>query len=98
MFNIPQKIASELNVSPTQINRTIELFDDDNTIPFVARYRKEVTGGLDEEQLRQIQERLTALRNLADRKETVLKTIAEQDKLTPKLKAKIEFCLKKENI
>lgn len=90
MLNIPQKIAAELAVTANQVNRTIELFDADNTIPFVARYRKEITGGLDEEQLRQIQERLIALRNLADRKETVLKTIDEQGQLTDELRQKIE--------
>lgn len=90
MLDIAKKIASELAVTPAQVTRTIELFDADNTIPFVARYRKEVTGGLDEEQLRQIQERLAALRSLAERKETVLKSIEEQGKLTADLRAKIE--------
>lgn len=89
MQSIPQQIAAELNLRPAQVQRTIELFDDDNTLPFVARYRKEVTGGLDEEQLRLIKERLTALRKLAERRETILKTIAEQGKLTPELAAKI---------
>ncbi len=90
MQPIPQKIAAELNLHPAQVERTIALFDDDNTLPFVARYRKEVTGGLDEEQLRQIKERLSALRKLAERRETILKTIAEQGKLTPELQSKIE--------
>ncbi len=90
MQPIPQKIAAELNLRPAQVERTIALFDDDNTLPFVARYRKEVTGGLDEEQLRQIKDRLTALRKLAERRETILKTIAEQGKLTPELQTKIE--------
>jgi uncharacterized protein len=90
MFDIPPKIAAELNLKPIQVHNTIALLDDDNTIPFIARYRKEVTGGLDEEQLRTIKERLTALRNLADRKETVLRTITEQGKLTDELRAKIE--------
>ncbi len=90
MHNIPHKIATELNLRPAQVEHTVQLFDEDNTIPFVARYRKEVTGGLDEEQLRQIKDRLTALRNLADRRETILKSIAEQGKLTPELQTKIE--------
>ena len=90
MLNIPQKIAAELNLSPSQITRAIELFDEDNTIPFVARYRKEATGGLDEEQLRQIKARLAALRKLEDRKETVLRVIQEQGKLTGALRVKIE--------
>ena len=70
-----QTIANELQIRPNQVARSIELFDDDNTVPFVARYRKEATGGLDEVQLRTIQERLTYLRNLEARKETVLRSI-----------------------
>jgi uncharacterized protein len=83
-------IATDLSVSPGQVARSIELFDQDNTVPFIARYRKEVTGGLDEAQLRTILERLTYLRNLEARKETVLKTIAEQGKLTNELQARVE--------
>jgi uncharacterized protein len=90
MFDIPQKIATELGLNSAQVVSTIQLLDDDNTVPFIARYRKEVTGSLDEEQLRQVQGRLTALRNLADRKETVLRSIEEQGKLTDELRAKIE--------
>ena len=90
MINIIQTIAAELNVKSKQVSSTVGLLDDDNTIPFIARYRKEVTDGLDEEQLRRIQDRLIALRNLADRKETVLRTIEEQGKLTDELRAKIE--------
>jgi uncharacterized protein len=82
-------IAADLGVPPGQVARSIELFDQDNTVPFVARYRKEVTGGLDEVQLRTILERLTYLRNLEARKETVLKSIAEQGKLTDELQARI---------
>jgi uncharacterized protein len=83
-------IAADLNVRPEQVARSIELFDADNTVPFVARYRKEVTGGLDEAQLRTVLERLTYLRNLEARKETVLKSIEEQGKLTDELQAQIE--------
>ncbi|MEM7028717.1 MAG: Tex family protein [Chloroflexota bacterium] len=90
MSTIRQKIAQELNVRVNQVESTVNLLDDDNTIPFIARYRKETTGGLDEEQLRAIQERLTQLRNLAERKETVLRTIDEQGKLTSELRAKID--------
>jgi len=90
MSDITQKIASELKLSPSQVNNAITLLDDENTIPFIARYRKEATDGLDEEQLRLIKDRLAALRNLAGRKETVLRTIAEQGKLTGELEAKIE--------
>lgn len=82
-------ISDELNVAHPQIARTVALFDEGNTVPFVARYRKEVTGGLDEAQLRTIQERLTYLRNLEDRKATVLASIEEQDKLTPELEQAI---------
>ena len=80
-------IASELGLARTQVATTVALFDDGNTIPFVARYRKEATGGLDEEQLRQVEARLEYLRRLAERKETVLKSIEEQGKLTPELAA-----------
>jgi uncharacterized protein len=89
-IDFAKTIAGELAVRPTQVARSIELFDDDNTVPFVARYRKEVTGGLDEEQLRVILERLTYLRNLEDRKAVVLKSIEEQGKLTDDLRARIE--------
>jgi uncharacterized protein len=83
-------IAGELGLARTQVAATMVLFDEGNTIPFVARYRKEVTGGLDEEQLRQVEARLGYLRRLADRKATVLKSIEEQGKLTPELAADIE--------
>ncbi|MCB0167517.1 MAG: RNA-binding transcriptional accessory protein, partial [Anaerolineae bacterium] len=70
-----KSIAAGLNIRQEQVARSIELFDADNTVPFVARYRKEVTGGLDEVQLRTILEQLTYLRNLEARKETVLNSI-----------------------
>jgi uncharacterized protein len=89
-INFAQTIAAELEVRPQQVARSVELFDNDNTVPFVARYRKEVTGGLDETQLRSILERLTYLRNLEARKETVLNSIDEQGKLTDELRARIE--------
>jgi len=82
-------ITRELSLRPEQVARTVELLDDDNTMPFIARYRKEATGSLDEEQIRAIQDRLVYLRNLEARKETVLKSIADQDKLTPELEAAI---------
>ena len=87
--NFAQTIATELDVQPQQVARSIELFDEDNTVPFVARYRKEVTGGLDEVQLRTILERLTYLRTLESRKETVLNSIAEQGKLTDELRGRV---------
>jgi uncharacterized protein len=83
-------IAEELSLARTQVAVTVALFDEGNTIPFVARYRKEATGGLDEEQLRQIDARLTYLRRLLERKATVLNSIEEQGKLTPELAAAIE--------
>jgi uncharacterized protein len=89
-IDFAKTIAGELDVRPQQVARSIELFDDDNTVPFVARYRKEVTGGLDEAQLRTILDRLTYLRNLEARKETVLKSIDEQGKLTDELQARIQ--------
>lgn len=83
-------LAAELKIPDDQVVRTVDLLDAGNTIPFIARYRKEVTGGLDEEQLRQIEARLGYLRNLVERKATVLKSIAEQGKLTPELEAQIQ--------
>ncbi|MDD3828377.1 MAG: Tex family protein [Anaerolineae bacterium] len=83
-------IASELKLATTQVVATAALFDDGNTIPFVARYRKEMTGGLDEEQLRQLEARLGYLRRLSERQAAVLKSIEEQGKLTPELAAAIE--------
>ena len=84
------KIATHLNIRPEQAAATIALLDDDNTLPFIARYRKEATGGLDEEQIRQLGEMLEKLRALDERREAVLKSIAEQEKLTPELRAQIE--------
>ncbi len=89
-IDFAQTIAGELAIRPNQVARSIQLFDDENTVPFVARYRKEMTGGLDEAQLRTILERLTYLRNLEARKETVLNSIQEQGKLTDDLRARIE--------
>ena len=83
-------LARDLKLSSAQVAATVGLFDEGNTLPFVARYRKEVTGGLDEEQLRSLEGRLSYLRRLAERKETVLKSITEQGKLTPELEAAID--------
>ncbi len=84
-----QLVAEELNLKALQVKNTIELLDSGNTVPFIARYRKEVTGSLDENQIRAIQERMQYLRALEARKETILKSIEEQGKLTPELKEKI---------
>lgn len=80
-------LASELALGRAQVAATVALFDEGNTIPFVARYRKEMTGGLDEEQLRQIEDRMSYLRRLSERKEAIIRSVEEQDKLTPELEA-----------
>ena len=84
-MNITEKIASELNVASARIQAAIDLLDDGATVPFVARYRKEATGGLDDTQLRTLAERLQYLRELQERKQTVLSSIEEQGKLTDEL-------------
>src|ERR1039458_4438484 len=88
-------IAKLLAVPLKGMLAVIELLDGGATVPFIARYRKEATGNLDEVQIRDIQEKLEYFRELEDRRETVLASIAEQGKLTPELKAKIEATLKK---
>ena len=88
--SIIKTLASELNIKTSQVEATIKLIDEGNTIPFIARYRKEVTGSLNDEVLRTLDERLTYLRNLEDRKVQILNSIEEQGKLTDELKAKIE--------
>lgn len=93
IMNIEKIIAEELNVKVWQVEKTVELIDEGNTIPFISRYRKEVTGSLNDEQLRTLDERLTYLRNLEDKKGTVLSTIEEQGKLTDELKKQIEECM-----
>ncbi|HDR1126884.1 TPA: RNA-binding transcriptional accessory protein [Pasteurella multocida] len=87
---ISQIIATELTVQPQQILAAIQLVDDGNTIPFIARYRKEVTGGLDDTQLRHFETRLIYLRELEDRRQTILKSIEEQGKLTDELRSQIQ--------
>jgi general secretion pathway protein K len=86
---ISQVIAGELNVKPQQILAAMNLLDEGNTIPFIARYRKEVTGGLDDTQLRHFETRLIYLRELDDRRQTILKSIDEQGKLNNELREKI---------
>ena len=83
----------ELNIRPAQAETVIKLIDEGNTIPFIARYRKEMHGGLNDEVLRDLEERLVYLRNLQERKDTVLKSIEEQGKLTDELKAAIDEAL-----
>ncbi len=93
-MNIPSIIAKELNIKTEQVDSVIKLFKEDATIPFIARYRKEHTGGLDEEVLREIEDRLNYLTLLEERRDTILKSIEEQGKLTDELKAKIMDCTK----
>ncbi len=89
MKSISQLIAEELNVRVPQVDAAVALLDDKSTVPFIARYRKEATGGLDDTQLRTLEERLTYLRDLDDRRAAILKSIDEQGKLTPELAAAI---------
>ena len=88
-MDINQRITEELNVKRWQMDAAVKLIDEGNTIPFIARYRKEVTGTLDDEQLRKLHERLLYLRNLEEKKEQVLSSIEEQGKLTEELKSQI---------
>ncbi len=90
MLSISTYIANELSVEERQVNAAVQLLDEGSTVPFIARYRKEATGSLDDNQLRQLEERLRYLRELEDRKQTILKSIAEQDKLTPELEQAIQ--------
>ena len=86
---INHQIATELNVRPEQVNAAVTLLDDGNTVPFIARYRKEVTGELDDTQLRNLESRLGYLRELDSRRQVILKSITDQGKLTPALAAEI---------
>ncbi|MBP1157447.1 uncharacterized protein ACVLD2_002307 [Paenibacillus sp. PvR052] len=95
---ILKQIASELQISASRVKTTVGLLDEGNTIPFIARYRKEMTGELDENQLRDIEERLTYLRNLEDRKLEVVRLIDEQGKLTDELRAAIEQSAKLQEV
>lgn len=87
---IDQRIADELSVAPHQVKATIGLLDEGSTVPFVARYRKEATGGLTDEQLRTLEERLGYLRDLEDRRKSILESISEQGKLTDELAAQVQ--------
>src|SRR3954467_10379517 len=91
-------ISKILNVPMKGLSAVIELLDEGATVPFIARYRKEVTGNLDEVQIRDVQEKLEYFRELEDRRETVLHSIGEQGKLTPELKARIEAALEKNEL
>ncbi|WP_367607567.1 Tex family protein [Legionella sp. W05-934-2] len=89
LLNPSDLIAGELNIQPTQVNAAIELLDGGATVPFIARYRKEVTKGLDDQQLRQLSERLIYLRELDARKQAILQSLTELGKLTPELQVSI---------
>ena len=94
METINQILARELNRDQTHIDNVIQLLDEGNTIPFIARYRKELHGAMDDTSLRTLEERLRYLRNLDERRETVKKAIDEQGKLTEELAAAIDSARK----
>ena len=98
MDKILLQIAAELKVRPAQVNAAVDLLDGGATVPFIARYRKEATGGLDDVQLRELEERLGYLRELEERRAAVLKSIEEQGKLTPELRAAIEAAPTKQEL
>lgn len=89
--SIAKRIADELNVQEQQVSAAVGLLDEGATVPFISRYRKEVTGGLDDTQMRTLEERLRYLRELEERRAAILKSIAEQDKLTPELEREIQI-------
>ena len=91
-MDINKKIAEEIEVKKSQVDAAVKLLDEGCTVPFISRYRKEATGSLNDEQLRKLSERLEYLRNLEERKDTILKSIEEQGKLTKELKKEIENC------
>jgi uncharacterized protein len=95
MLNIPQLLATELELKPHQVHNALELFAEGATIPFIARYRKERTGEMNEVQLRDLSDRHTYLTELEERKQVILNAITEQGKLTEELKEKIASCLQK---
>jgi uncharacterized protein len=88
-MDVIQHIAEELSVNTKQVNAAVALLDEGATVPFISRYRKEVTGGLDDSQLRQLEERLSYLRELNERRKTILDSVRSQDKLTPELEKAI---------
>jgi uncharacterized protein len=88
-MNMIHSLAARLNIPHAQVQSTVQLLDEDNTIPFIARYRKEATGGLDEVQLREIAAELKRLRSLAERRESILESLREQDQLTPELEKQL---------
>ena len=91
MQSIASRIANELKVGEHQVTAAIQLLDEGATVPFISRYRKEVTGGLDDTQMRNLEERLNYIRELEDRRKSILSSIEEQGKLTPDLKQAINL-------
>ncbi|HEY5137862.1 MAG TPA: Tex-like N-terminal domain-containing protein, partial [Methylococcales bacterium] len=89
-MDVIQRIAEELSVNSKQVSAAVALLDEGATVPFISRYRKEVTGGLDDTQLRHLEERLNYLRELNERRKTILDSIRSQDKLTPELEKAID--------
>ena len=98
MQEIIRRIAAEIQAQPHQVKASVELLDSGATVPFIARYRKEATGGLDDIQLRDLEHRLSYLRELQHRREAVLKSIEEQGRLTPELRALIEAAASKQDV
>ncbi len=98
MHHIVTQIAQEIKVQPRQVQVAVELLDGGATVPFISRYRKEATGGLDDIQMREIEARLSYLRELEDRRATILKSIEEQGKLTPELRAAVEAAPTKQEL
>ena len=89
-MNILQKLTDEFSLKPWQVENTVKLIDDGNTIPFIARYRKEVTGSLDDQLLRNLSERLTYLRNMEEQKDKIISSIEEQNLMTDEIRKSIE--------
>jgi uncharacterized protein len=94
-MNIPQQLITEFNLQPVQVHNTLALFAEGATVPFISRYRKEMTGGLDEVQIRDLSHRFEYYKELDERRETILSSIREQGKLTPELENKIQNTLSK---
>src|SRR3954466_13925985 len=90
MKEFAQEISLKINVKPAQVNAVLELFEEGSTIPFIARYRKDKTGGLDEVQIGQIQDEAKAMKEFAERKTFIEKTIGEQGKMTEELQGKLD--------
>ncbi|MCQ2491298.1 MAG: RNA-binding transcriptional accessory protein, partial [Ruminococcus sp.] len=92
-MDINKTLAKEFSLRQEQVDNTVALIDDDKTIPFIARYRKELTGSLDDQILRELYDRLIYLRNLEKRKEEVVNSITEQEKMTPETEAAISAAM-----